>query len=312
MKRKDFLKLGTAGLAGAAMGGITPYMSEAAKRNNPIPAGDISLQKGFMIQTFPSRDNFTLAEQFLMLQEAGFDGVEPESGLDRERVLRAKEAAGLDIPSVVVSTHWSSPLTSPDTDVREAGLDGVRTALHDADTYGAGVILLVPGVVNEEVSYDEAYRRSQDEIRKVIPLAEELGVTIAIENVWNHFLLSPLEAARYVDELGSPYVKWYMDVGNVINYGYPEQWIRILGDRIAMVHFKEFSRQKRDDEGLWNGFQVNLLDGDNNWPEIMKALHETGYSGYAIAEPPFKEEGISPEIWLKEHVSERMDRIFKE
>lgn len=274
------------------------------------PLVDLSLKKGFMLQTFPSRNQYSLLQQFQMLAEAGFQGAEPESGLNRDEVLRAKEESGLEIPSVVVSTHWGSPLTHPDPAVRQTGMDGVITALHDADAYGASVILLVPGIVNEEVSYETVYRRSQEQIRELIPLAEKLGVVIAIENVWNRFLMSPLEAARYVDEFESPFVKWYMDVGNVINYGYPEQWIRILGDRIAVVHIKEFSRQKRDDEGLWQGFRVNLTEGDNNWPGIMNALRETGYSGYAIAEQSYKEEGVLPEQWLKEHVSERMDEIL--
>jgi L-ribulose-5-phosphate 3-epimerase len=312
MKRIDFLKLGTAGMAGIAMSPAGKQRPAARYKNGKRVAGELSLKKGFMLQTFPSRDDYSLSEQFNMLKVAGFDGVEPESGLDRDDVLRAKTESGLEIPSVVVSTHWQMPLSSPDADVREAGLDGVKTALHDANTYEASTILLVPGVVHAEVSYDEAYQRSQDEISKLIPLAEELDVTIAVENVWNQFLLSPLEAARYIDEFNSAKVKWYLDIGNIINIGYPEQWIRILGDRIAMLHLKEFSRKKRNEEGLWRGFDVNLLDGDNNWPEIMKALNEIGYSGYGIAEPPFREDGVSPEEWLRGHVAERMDRIFKE
>ena len=143
--------------------------------------------------------------------------------------------------------------------------------LRDGKRYGASSVLLVPAVVNKEVSYDDAYKRSQAEIRKAIPLAEELGVKIAIENVWNHFLLSPLEAARYVDEFNSPAVGWHFDVGNILNYGWPEQWIRILGPRIQKLHIKEFSRKKRDSQGLWKGFDVKLLEGDNNWPAVMKA-----------------------------------------
>lgn len=309
MKRSDFLKLGSAGLAGAAIGSL-PVSSKAISRPKEIHDAERSLKKGYMLQTFPSRDNFTLLQQFEMLKEAGFDGVEPESGLDRSEVLSAKEETGLEIPSVVVSTHWSQPLTSPDESVREAGLEGVRTALHDAHDYGASTILLVPGVVNEDVSYDEAYRQSQEEIQKLIPLAEELGVIIAIENVWNQFLLSPMEAARYVDEFESPQIKWYFDIGNIINFGYPEQWIRILGDRIAMIHIKEFSREKRDEEGLWRGFRVNYLEGDNNWSEIMKALNATGYSGYGIAEPPYQPEDVADDVWLKDYISGRMDTIF--
>lgn len=311
MKRKDFLKLGSAGLAGAAMTPLAiPHRPHY--KANPIsrPQTGETLKKGFMLGTFPSNNDLSLLQKFKMIQRAGFDGVEPESGLDRPEVLRAKEETGLEIPSVVVSTHWSQPLTSPDPSVREAGLNGLKTALHDADAFGAQCILLVPGVVNSEVSYDTVYRRSQQQIRKVLPLAEELGITIAIENVWNHFLLSPMEAARYVDEFESPSVGWYFDIGNIINYGWPEHWIRILGERIAMIHIKEFSRQKRNDEGLWRGFNVNYREGDNNWPEIMKALRETGYSGYGIAEPPYRPEGVSTEEWLRNYIAGRMDEIF--
>jgi len=136
-------------------------------------------------------------------------------------------------------------------------------------------------------------------------LAEELGVKIAIENVWNHFLLSPLEAARYVDEFNSPWVGWHFDVGNVIAYGWPEQWIRTLGKRIQKLHIKEFSREKANKEGLWKGFDVPFLKGDNNWPAVMKALDEIGYDGWGIAE----QSGADSAEGLKK-LSEEMDRIF--
>lgn len=310
MKRKDFLKMGSTGIAALAAGkGLLNVKPKPIRKDKPVFNG--TLKKGYMLDTFPNRNDFTIAEKFRMLKAAGFDGVEPASGLSREEVLAAKEETGLEIPSVCVSTHWSSPLSSPDADVRRAGIEGVETALHDASTYGASVILLVPGVVNADVSYEDAYRRSQEEIRKLVPLAEELGVTIAIENVWNHFLLSPLEAARYVDEFESQYVGWYFDIGNIINFGWPEQWIEILGPRIAMVHIKEFSRQKRDNEGLWRGFRVNYLEGDNNWQAIMAALRKTGYSGYGIAEPAYRPDGIDPEEFLKVNVADKMDEIFR-
>ena len=172
------------------------------------------------------------------------------------------------------------------------GLKSLKQTLRDGKRYGASSVLLVPAVVNKEVSYDVAYKRSQAEIRKAIPLAEELGVKIAIEDVWNHFLLSPLEAARYVDEFNSPAVGWHFDVGNILNYGWPEQWIRILGPRIQKLHIKEFSLKKRDSQGLWKGFDVKLLEGDINWPAVMKALDDTRYHGWAITEQPG---GDSPE-----------------
>ncbi len=309
MKRRDFIKLGSAGLAGAAIGGMALQPSRSVQAAN-TPATGEKLKKGFMLDTFPKSSERSILQKFQMLRDAGFDGIEPGSGLSRSEVLDAKEATGLEIPSVVVSTHWKYPLSSPDASVRKQGLDGLKTALHDAHTFGAGCVLFVPGRVTEEVGYDEVYRRSQEEIRKVIPLAEELDVIIAIENVWNQFLLSPMEAARYIDEFDSPYIRWYFDVGNIINYGWAHQWIRILGNRIEKIHIKEFSRKKRDQEGLWKGFSVNYLEGDNNWPEIMKALRETGYSGYGIAEPPYQPKGVSDEVWLRDYIAGRMDKIF--
>ena len=160
-------------------------------------------------------------------------------------------------------------------------------------------------MVNRDVSYADAYQRSQAEIRKAIPLAEELGVKIAIENVWNHFLLSPIEAARYVDEFNSPWVGWHFDVGNVINFGWPEHWIRILGKRIQKLHIKEFSREKANNQGLGKGFNVEFLKGDNNWPAVMQALDEIGYDGWGIAE----QGGADSPGGLKK-LSQEMDRIF--
>lgn len=309
MKRKDFLKMGTLGLA-AISSGMNPLNPEYQRKSIGPPIQADSLKKGYMLDTFPDRDNYTILEKFNMLKTAGFHGVEPPSGLDRSEVLEAKAQTELEIPSIVVSTHWNSPLSSQDESVRQTGLMGLETALHDADEFGASTILLVPGVVNSDVSYKDAYRRSQEEIRKMLPLAEELEVVIAIENVWNQFLLSPMEAARYVDEFESPWVGWYFDIGNIINYGWPSHWIEILGDRIKSIHIKEFSRQKRDDEGLWNGFRVNYMEGDNDWPKIMKTLQETGYTGYGIAEPAYRPEGVSPDVFLSEYISDRMDQIF--
>jgi sugar phosphate isomerase/epimerase len=178
-----------------------------------------------------------------------------------------------------------------------------------AKRYGASSVLLVPAVVNQDVSYADAYTRSQAEIRQAVPLAEELGVKIAIENVWNHFLLSPLEAARYVDEFRSPAVGSHFDVGNVINNGWPEQWIRILGPRIQKLHIKEFSRKKRDQEGLWKGFAVEFLTGDNNWPAVMKAVDDVNYRGWAIVEPAWKPEGVAPAERLQQ-MSGKLDQIL--
>ena len=169
---------------------------------------------------------------------------------------------------------------------------------------GGTTVLLVPAVVNDKVAYEDAYHRSQAEIRKILPLAQETGIKIAIENVWNNFLLSPMEAARYIDEFESDMIGLYFDVGNIVRYGWPEQWIRTLGERIIKVDVKEYSRKKQTDEGIWKGFQVEIGDGDCNWPEVNKALKEIGYQGWGSAEVS----GGDRER-LKE-ISERMDKIY--
>jgi len=311
MKRDSFLKLSAATIAGLS-GGFSLSSLREVRTRKPFRQNNYSdsLKKGYMLDTFPSRDEFSLMEKCAMLKTAGFDAVEPPSGLDREEMVAAANEYSLDIPSVVVSTHWANPLSSPDPAVRETGRKGVETALHDANAYGASLILLVPGVVNENVSYKDAYNRSRAEIEKLLPLAEELEVVIGIENVWNHFLLSPLEAAQYVDDFKSEWVGWYFDIGNIMNFGWPEQWINVLGDRIVMVHLKEFSRKKRDEEGLWNGFRVHYTEGDNNWEAIMAALKQTGYSGYAIAEPSWRGEDVEPQEFLRQYVSQKMDKIL--
>ena len=188
--------------------------------------------------------------------------------------------------------------------MRAEGRAGLETALRDCASYGGTTALLVPAVVNGEVGYDEAWERSSAEIRKVLPLAEELGVQIALENVWNGFLLSPLEAARYVDQFESEAIGWYFDVGNVVNFGWPEQWIRILGPRILKLDIKEFSRKKRNDEGLWKGFGVKIGDGDCDWPAVRAALAEIGYTGWATAEV-----GGGDEERLRD-IKARMDEVL--
>lgn len=281
--RRDFLQ--TAALATAAAA-LAPTLAGA----QAAPARKRPLKKGIMYATIGVKGS--VLDKFRAVRAAGFDGVEVMSHMNQEEVLRARDATGLEIPSVCGEHHWGKPLSDPNPKVRAEGLEALRQTLRDAKRYGAQSILLVPAVVNKQVSYDQAWTRSQDQIRQALPLAEELGVKIAIENVWNHFLLSPLEAARYVDELSSPWVGWQFDCGNIVNYGWPEQWIRILGKRIVQLHIKEFSRKRRDKEGLWRGFDVALLEGDNDWPAIMKAVDEIGYSGWAITEQPG---GDSPE-----------------
>ena len=280
MNRRDFFKTGgsvlaLAAAAPAALAADQETLTSAAVAKRP-------LKKGIMWGTVGVKGS--VLEKMKAVQAAGFEGAEMNSHMDQEEVLRARDETGLQIPSVCGAMHWSKPLSHPDPKVRAEGLEALKQTLRDAKRYGASSVLLVPAVVSKEVSYPDAYTRSQAEIRKAIPLAEELGVKIACENVWNHFLLSPLEAARYVDEFNSPAIGWHFDVGNILNFGWPEQWIRVLGKRIQKFHIKEFSRKKRDNEGLWKGFNVKLLEGDNDWPAVLKAIDDIGYTGWAITE----------------------------
>jgi hexulose-6-phosphate isomerase len=303
ISRRQFVK-SSAVLAGAALFPVN-LVSHAAPE--PAASRKRDIRKGIMLPTVPGKGS--TAEKFKMIKAAGFEGVEPRGGMKHDEVLKARDDAGLKIPSVCCLTNWSKPLSDPNLAVRAAGLEGLKTALRDAKAYGASSVLLVPAVVNEEVSYTDAYQRSQAEIRKAIPLAEEVGVKIAIENVWNKFLLSPIEAARYVDEFNSPMVGWHFDIGNVLAFGWPEHWIPVLGKRIQKLHIKEYSRAKQKNEGMLKGFEVDYLEGDNNWPAIMAELDKIGYTGWAIAEPPYHPPGMTPADRLRQ-IATKMDKIL--
>ncbi len=228
----------------------------------------------------------TPLEKFQLVKSLGFQGVEPDSpsDLDVDEVVEAAEQTGVEIPGVVDSVHWGKPFSHPDPKVRAEGVAALETALRDCKRYGGTSVLVVPAVVNAGVSYADAYRRSQEELRKCLPLAEELEIDIAFENVWNNFLLSPLEAARYVDEFESERVGFHFDVGNIVYYGWPAHWIEALGKRILKLDIKDYSRKKLNDEGRWKGFGVQIGEGDSDWPAVMRALGKIGYSGWATAE----------------------------
>jgi L-ribulose-5-phosphate 3-epimerase len=278
----------------------------AAAGSGPAPRRR-ELKKGYMLNAFPGRA-LPVGRQFELLAAAGFHGVEPRSHLNQDEVLRARDATGLEIPSVTCGTH-SRMLAQPNPSAQQAGIDGIQQALRDAKRYGASSILVVPGIVSESITYTENWERTQAGIRACLPLAEELGVKMAIENVWNNFLLSPLEAVRYVDDFKSTAVAFHFDIGNMMYLGWPEQWIRILGPRIAKVHIKEYSRKKMETAGKREGFNVEYLEGDNNWPVIMKALDAIGYRSWAIVEPAYRPAGIEPAVRLRQ-ISERLDRII--
>ena len=294
MNRRQFSKstlMASAMISTASLPGISKLLSPAAR----------TLKKGIMWGSIGIGS--TIMEKFQAAREAGFDGVEPMSHLNRKEVLAARDATGLIIPSVCGELHWKYPLSDPDPKIRELGVEALKVTLEDAGAYGADTILLVPGKVTETVSYDQCWNRCVEEIKKVIPLAEKLKVKIAIENVWNNFLLSPMEAVSFVDQFKSQYVGFYFDCGNILVYGWPEQWIRILDKRLAKVHIKDYSRKIADKQGKGAGFGVKLLEGDVNWTAVMKSLDDIGYHGWTTVEMPGGD--------TKEGLKDLCDRLVK-
>jgi hexulose-6-phosphate isomerase len=299
--RRDFCKL-TASLAVIAT--MSPrFLAEGAESD--ATASKRTLKKAIMWSTVGVKGS--VIEKMKLVREAGFEGIEPMSHMSQDEVVAGLEATGLKAASVCCNTHWNLTLSHPSENVREQGLEGLNHALRDAKRYGAGSVLLVPGVARDGVSYEQCWERSITQIRKAIPLAEESGVVISIENVWNDFITKEDEAVRYLDEINSPWVKWHFDIGNIIWYGDPIVWIKKLGKRIHRLHIKEYSRDLAMKQGSRGaGFAAKFLEGANNWKGIMAALNEVGYVGsWGIAE---QGGGGSPE-GLKD-LSTRMDKIF--
>lgn len=261
--------------------------SAAALMQTTAHAARLPIRKGVLLGMLPR--NLSMLERFQLAKECGFQSMEAHTMSDpkeAESVKAASEATGLPVHSVMNSDHWRFPLSSPNPADVEKSLEGMRTSLRNAKLWGSDTVLLVPAVVNAEVGYQQAWDRSIAAIHKLLPLAAELKVVIGIENVWNKFLLSPIEFAHYVDQFKSSYVKAYFDVGNIWLYGYSHDWIRTLGARIVKVHFKDFSfRQNPEIKKRVVDF-VPLREGDLDWKAIHKALADIGYKGDATVELP--------------------------
>jgi len=293
MDRRQFL--GRAAKAAMAVGLAPAIVQSEALAKEVRSVSNSELKKAVVFSMLPGG---SIEDKFKMARDTGFDGVEAPPLYDpkeTEAMRVAAEKAGVEIHSVIFG-GWGKPLSSGDSQVAEEGVELVQKGLQGAKEMGATCLLLVPAVVNAETRYVDAYERSQKGIRKCLPQAEKLKVPIAVENVWNNFLLSPLEFARYVDEFKSPCVRAYFDVGNVVVFGWPEDWIRTLGKRILRVHLKDFKKDTRE----WK----NLRDGSVNWIEVRKALDEVGYSGYLTAELPGGDEA-----YLRDLAS-RIDKII--
>ncbi len=229
----------------------------------------------------------TLLEKFEAVKAIGYDGIELDSpnSLSLDEVIEARDKSGLPIHGVVDSVHWRQTLSAADGKVRAEGVAALERAIRDSKAYGGTSVLLVPAVVGRDVSYGDAYARSQEEIRKVIPLAKEEGIRILFENVWNDFLLSPLEFARYIDEFESPVVGAYFDVGNMVHYGWPAHWVQALGKRIGKLDVKGYSRAIADKEGKRAGFRAEIGDDDCDWAAVIAGLKQAGFTDiWATAE----------------------------
>jgi L-ribulose-5-phosphate 3-epimerase len=287
--RRDFLRqTAAATLVAGVAGPVAGTFSTASAQQGGLKK---AIQINMLPKDLPDADKFALAKK------CGFEGIEAyPMDLDASAKLgETARAAGVEIHSVSYG-GWDAPMSDSKEAVAEKGLKAIEAGLRSTKAMGAGVMLLVPAVVNEQVRYAEAYERSQANIRKVLPLAEELKVVVAVENVWNKFLLSPVEFARYVDEFDNPWLRAYFDTGNVVIFGYPQDWIRTLGKRIVRIHLKDFKSKGYE----WK----NLREGDVNWPEVRAALAEVGYEGYLTPEL-----SGGDEAYLRD-LSERIDLIL--
>ena len=246
----------------------------------------LPIKKAVLLSMLPPELSFK--DRFQLAADCGFAQVEAYTVSDMaiaEEIKKASELAKVRIHSVMNSDHWKYPLSSGDPEVVAKCHAGMETSIRNAKLWGAETVLLVPAVVDAKTSYADAWKRSQAEIRKLIPLAQDSKVIIAVEEVWNKFLTSPLEFAHYIDEFKSPWVRAYFDVGNVVLFGYPQDWIRTLGPRIVKVHLKDFRFKPTPTSG---GKSVAdfcpLGEGQIDWPEVYRAFADIGYQGTATVE----------------------------
>jgi L-ribulose-5-phosphate 3-epimerase len=205
---------------------------------------------------------------------------------DAERIRKEAEKIGILLPTLASGLAWSASPTHPKAEVRDKAASHSLKVIEIASWLGVKTVLYLPGMVSasfvpdfEPQPYDAVDQRAREALKRIIPTAEKLGITLGVENVWNRYLLSPLEMRDFIDSFQSPHVRSYFDVGNVMLYGHPEHWIAILGKRIAAVHMKDF----RVSVGGLGGF-VDLLAGDVDYRKVMKAFREIGFTDAFTAE----------------------------
>ncbi len=261
--RRQFIRASSVLVAGAA----APALAERIRAQESGGRMRKAVGWGMIDHSLSVEDRFRLAK------DVGFAGVEVSRHMrepepEPQVLARASEKVGIPIHGVVNGTH-------PD----------LEAAIDEATTYGATTVLHVART-DPETPYMENYRRSQELIRGAVPYAEKKKVKILVENVWATFLIEPLTMARYIDELGSPWVQAYFDVGNVMRWGYPQHWIEVLGKRIDKIHLKEYSLKVAMREGMGKGFDFPMGQGDINWARVREELKKIGFQGWATAEVP--------------------------
>jgi hexulose-6-phosphate isomerase len=261
----------------AAVSAATALRPRAARA-----AAGAGPRKAVVVSMLP--DKLPWPDRFRVAREAGFEGVELHTVTDPKEADAIKAAAagtGLVVHSIMNSDHWKYPLNGDDPAMVAKSVAGMETSLRNAAFFGADTVLLVPAVLDARSGYQDTWTRSQKVIReRILPLATELKVVVGIEEVWNKFLLSPLELARYVDEFRSQYVKAYLDVGNMLFYGFPQDWVRTLGQRTWRVHLKDFKLDRSEGRFFWK----NVGEGDVDWIAVRKALADVGYTSWVTCE----------------------------
>jgi hexulose-6-phosphate isomerase len=291
--RREFLKL----LAAA------PFLaSEAPLRAAPATQHSGGIRKSTLMSMLPKQR--TYAERLAIAKAAGFDAIEIGTIASEEEAAEIRDGAqkaAVTIHSVMNADHWRYPLSSSDPEVVNRSVRGMETSFRNAKLWGADAVLLVPAVVDATTGYKDAWTRSQKVIReRLLPMARDMKIVIAVEEVWNKFLLSPLEMARYVDEFESPWVRAYFDVGNIVFYGFPQDWIRTLGPHIVKVHVKDFALERGKGQFFWR----NIGEGDIDWIEVRRALSDIKYAGYVTTEVSGGDEAYLTDL------AQRVDRFI--
>lgn len=270
MNRRSFFVSGSAALAAASL--PLPVFAQAPKRSIKI-----AVKYGMV------GEGKTVLEKFKLAKEAGFDGIEPDGPFEDsmlQEMITATKETGLLIPGIVCSKGGRG-MGAFEDETRTAGVELMAKALRQCKELGGTTVLMYPGTVNKDLPYQQVYDTLIKSTREVLPVARETGIKIALENVWNNIFISPLDAVRFVDDINDPHVGWFLDLGNLARYGWPEHWVKALGKRTFKLDIKGYSTTKHMKEGPWAGFKVQIgEDGDEiDWAATMKALDEVGYEG---------------------------------